>query len=132
VTREDCQALEGICECVPGRILGWRAGLVSAFVVQVSVLVFLPLRFSSGPLSPATGTSRRRREVKGKADFRDEPRALVIASLNRYNVTSVHVSRIAYHDDSLITSHPFAACLRRRSIRAWRCQPEHFSFGHNP
>jgi hypothetical protein len=27
-----------------------------------------------------------------------------------------------------ITFRPFAACLRLQSTRAWRCQPEHFSF----
>ena len=31
-----------------------------------------------------------------------------------------------------ITSRPFAACLHLQSTRAWRCRPEHFSFGHNP
>jgi hypothetical protein len=38
------------------------------------------------PLSTATGTSLRPPEAEGKADFRDELRALVGSSLNRYIV----------------------------------------------
>src|SRR5205807_4267142 len=91
-TREDCQVLQGICECVPDRTPLPPAELVSPFAVQVWMLVFLPLRFSCGPLSPVTGTSRRPPEAEEKVDFRDELRAFGGRSLSRY-ITTITESR---------------------------------------
>src|SRR5881396_2604916 len=102
MTREDCQVLQGICECVPDRTPLPPAELVSPFAVQVSMLVFLPLRFSCGPLSPATETSRRAQAAREKADCRDERQAFT---------------------DLAITFHLSAAYRRRRLIRASRCRP---------
>src|SRR5205823_3024614 len=71
------RALPEICGCVVRPTLPVRGELASSFGLEVLTFVSSRLCFPSGPLSPATGTSRRRREAKGKADFRDGLRALV-------------------------------------------------------
>src|SRR5438876_1193736 len=86
------QVLQGICECVPDRTPLPPAELVSSFAVQLSALVFLPVRFSCGQLSPATETSRRAKAVREKADCRDELRAFGGRSLSRY-ITTITESR---------------------------------------
>jgi len=78
VTREDFQALPRTCECVLGQTLWVRAESASVLWAEVSAsILFAHRSLFCGPLSPATGTSRRLLEAKGKADFRDELRALV-------------------------------------------------------
>src|SRR6266404_8035086 len=170
-TPADGQAPPGICECVLRPILPVRAELASAFAAQVLAVALLLVRLPFGPPSLAIGTSRRRREAKGKADFRDGLRAWVDRSLNRYSIEAgepvvvmlseakhltsrcqrcrtaatikPEILRFVQNDNAYyqrfnastlqrITSRPFAACLRLQSTRAWRCRPEHFSFGHNP
>lgn len=71
------RALPEICECVLRPILSVRAELASVFEAEVLTFASSRLCFPSGPLSPATGTSRRRREAKGKVDFRGGLLALV-------------------------------------------------------
>ena len=71
------QVLPEICGRVVRPTLLVRAELASSFEAEVLTFASTRLRLPFGPLSPATGTSRRRREAKGKADFRDEQRALV-------------------------------------------------------
>ena len=78
VTREDAQALPGTCECVLDQTPPVRAESASVLWAEVSAsILFAHRSLFCGPLSPATGTSRRLLEAKGKADFRDELRALV-------------------------------------------------------
>jgi len=54
-----------------------RAELASSFGLEVLTIASSHLCLSYGPLSPAAGTNLRRREAKGKADFRDGLLALV-------------------------------------------------------
>ncbi len=67
------QALPEICGCVPDPILPVRVELASTFAAQVLALTLPHLRSPCVPLALATGTSRRRPEAEGKADFRDGP-----------------------------------------------------------
>ena len=71
------QVLPEICGRVVRPTLPVRAELASAFEAEVLTFVSSRLCFPFGPLSPAAGTNLRRREAKGKADFRDGLLALV-------------------------------------------------------
>src|SRR5260370_20651834 len=82
-TGADGQAPPEICGRVLRPTLPVRAELASAVAAQVLPLASPRLPLSYGPLSLVTGTSRRRREAKGKADFRDGLRAWVTFPLKR-------------------------------------------------
>ena len=71
------RVLPEICGRVVRPTLPVRAELASSFEAEVLTFVSSRLCFPSGPLSPATGTSLRPREAKGKVDFRGGLRALV-------------------------------------------------------
>jgi hypothetical protein len=66
--------------------LSVHAELASTFEAEVLTFASSRLCLLCGPPSPATGTTQRPQEAKGKVDFRDELRAfgyIVVKSLHR-------------------------------------------------
>jgi hypothetical protein len=74
------QVLPEICGRVVRPTLPVRAEVASAFEAEVLIFASSRLCLPCGPLSPAAGTIQQLREAKGKADFRDGQRALVMSS----------------------------------------------------
>jgi phage baseplate assembly protein W len=87
--RAAAQELPEICGPVVRPTLRVHAELASSFEAEVLTFASSHLHLPCGPLSLAAGTTRQRREAKGKADFRDEQRALVTSSSSRYIVEAV-------------------------------------------
>jgi len=83
------QVLPEICERVVRPTLPARAELASSFGLEVLTIASSHLYLSCGLFSLATGTNLRRREAKGKADFRDGLLACVDLLLNRYIVEAL-------------------------------------------
>ena len=83
------QVLPEICGRVVRPTLPVRAELASSFGLEVLTIASSHLCLSCGPLSQATGTNLRRREAKGKADFRDGLLACVDLLLNHYIVEAL-------------------------------------------
>jgi len=77
------QVLPEICGRVVRPTLPVRAELASSFEAEVLTSASSRLCLPCGPLSPAIGTTQRRREAKGKVDFRGGLLTLVTFPLKR-------------------------------------------------
>jgi hypothetical protein len=75
--------------------LSVHAELASTFEAEVLTFASSRLCLLCGPPSPATGTTQRPQEAKGKVDFRDELRALVTSSLSRYIVEALNQASVS-------------------------------------
>src|SRR5207248_7621383 len=75
------QGLPIICES--GLRLTQSALAASAYLESVSMSVLSDLCLFCLLSSPGTGTRRRPRQARGKADYRDALQSLFISSLNR-------------------------------------------------